>query len=82
LASNTALYKSRDYFQSQKFSSSFGTIIWPEQLDYILEIVKDFYQGRRMKTDGMLTITTESGEETFEYHFLIRPIMVCSNISK
>ncbi len=69
LAGRTALYKARDYFQSQNFSSSFGKIIWPDQLGYKWEFVKDYYHGRRMKTDGVLSLMTEAGEEEFEYHF-------------
>jgi Zn-dependent peptidase ImmA (M78 family) len=69
LAGNTALYKARDYFQSQKFTSSFGAVVWPNQFGYTWEFVKDYFHGRRMKTDGVLTLTTEAGEEEFEYHF-------------
>lgn len=69
LAGNTALYKVRDYFQSQKFTASFGLIIWPDQLGYTWEFVKDYFHKRKMKTDGTLTLTTEAGEEEFEYHF-------------
>jgi hypothetical protein len=69
LAGRSALYKARDYFQSQKFTSSFGEIIWPDQFGYKWEFVKDYFHGRRMKTNGILMLTTESGEEEFEYHF-------------
>lgn len=69
LAGKTALYKARDYFQSQNFSSTFGEIIWPEQLGYSWEFVKDYYHGKKMKTDGRITLITDAGEEEFEYHF-------------
>lgn len=69
LAGNTALYKARDYFQSEKFTSSFGKIVWPDKLGYTWEFVKDYFHGRRMKTDGALLLTTKAGEEEFEYHF-------------
>ncbi|MBN8669380.1 MAG: ImmA/IrrE family metallo-endopeptidase [Chitinophagales bacterium] len=69
LAGRTPLYKARDYFQSDKFSASFGNVAWPEQFGYNWEFVKDYYHGRRMKVDGSITLTTDSGEEVFEYHF-------------
>jgi len=69
LAGNTPLYKVRDYFQSEKFTSSFGEIAWPDRLGYTWEFVKDYFHRRRLKTDGLLVLTTKAGEEEFEYHF-------------
>lgn len=69
LAGNTALYKVRDYFQSWKFTSSFGQVVWPERLGYNWEFAKDYFHGRRLKTNGSLTLVTEGGKEEFEYHF-------------
>lgn len=69
LAGNTPLYKVRDYFQSQNFSSSFGNIEWPEQLGYKWEFVKDYFHRRKLKTNGRIILTTETGQESFEYHF-------------
>lgn len=69
LAASSALYKARDYFQSEKFTSSFGEIVWPEQFTYNWEFVKDYYHGRRMKIDGGVALATKNGEEEFEYQF-------------
>lgn len=69
LSGNTPLYKIRDYFQSEKFTSSFGDLMWPDRFGYKWEFVKDYYYGRRMKNDGTITLTTDAGEEEFIYHF-------------
>lgn len=62
-------YTARDYFQSEKFTSSFGEIAWPEQFDYNWAFVKDYTHGRRMKMDGIIVLPTKKGEQEFEYHF-------------
>lgn len=69
LAGKSALYKARDYFQSPKFTSSFGEINWPDSLGYTWEFVKDYYHGRKMKTGGVISLTTQTGIEEFEYQF-------------
>ena len=68
-AGKMPLYKTRDYFQSEKFSATFGEIAWPEKLGYKWEFVKDYYHGRRMKTDGVIKLETGAGIHQFEYHF-------------
>ncbi|GAA3929025.1 ImmA/IrrE family metallo-endopeptidase [Chitinophaga oryziterrae] len=65
----TATYTARDYFQSEKFTYSFGEIAWPEQFGYNWAFVKDYTNGRRMKMDGMIVLLTKNGEQEFEYHF-------------
>lgn len=69
LAGTSPLYKARDYFQSEKFTSTFGRINWPDQLGYDFEFAKDYFFGRKMKTDGSIEIETEAGNQKFEYHF-------------
>lgn len=68
-AVKSATYTARDYFQSEKFTSSFGEITWPEQFEYSWAFVKDYTHGRKMKMDGMIVLPTKKGEQEFEYHF-------------
>lgn len=68
-AVKSGIYTARDYFQSEKFTSSFGEITWPEQFEYSWAFVKDYTHGRKMKMDGTIVLPTKRGEQEFEYHF-------------
>jgi hypothetical protein len=61
----------RDYFQSDSFTASFGTLTWPTGkcgLEYIF--VQEIKRGRRLHEDGHIALTTGSAETvTFAYHF-------------
>lgn len=59
----------RDKFQSKKFSKTFGELLVPFEFGYSWDFVPLYYHGRKLKTDGSITITTENGEADFYYHF-------------
>lgn len=62
--------KKRDYFQSTKFTKSFGNINWNDDLGLEWPFVQDYLQRRRFHTDGFLILSLNgSGQHHFEYHF-------------
>jgi hypothetical protein len=62
--------KLRDKFQSRNFTKTFGELPIPIELDFFTwPFVQDYVKGRRLKKDGVMTLTTQNGEVDFTYHF-------------
>jgi Zn-dependent peptidase ImmA (M78 family) len=59
----------RDYFQSNKFTDSFGNIEFPEHLGYTWSFVKDYYHKKKFNQNGFITLETKNGQVGFNYHF-------------
>lgn len=59
----------RDLFLSRNFSDAFGNLILPDNLSSEWPFINDYFQKRKHKLDGRMTLTTENGEINFHYHF-------------
>lgn len=59
----------RDKFQSDKFTKTFGELSIPIELGYTWPFVQDYHFKRRVKTDGIMALSTQNGEVKFRYHF-------------
>jgi hypothetical protein len=59
----------RDFFQSFKFSETFGEIEIPCKLGYKWPFTQDYYHGKRYHENGFINLTTANGEVEFKYHF-------------
>ncbi|MDD2305190.1 MAG: ImmA/IrrE family metallo-endopeptidase [Prolixibacteraceae bacterium] len=59
----------RDYFQSNKFTETFGNIDLPETFGYTWAFTKDYVFGKRFHEAGKITLQTQNGQNEFYYHF-------------
>lgn len=59
----------RNCFQSESFTAEFGDLHLPELLDTDFPFVADYIRGRRMHTDGSISLQTIDGLCDFEYHY-------------
>lgn len=60
----------RDKFQSQNFTKTFGELTIPLALDYFTwPFIQDYCSKRKLKTDGIMTLSTQNGDVIFQYHF-------------
>lgn len=57
----------RNYYQSNSFSREFGQLNWNNKLGYKWNFVRDYYHGKRYKTNGKINLPKLESE--FEYHF-------------
>ena len=62
--------KKRNYFQSAKFSSTFGLLKWNDELGVEWPFVQDYIQKRRLHKDGFFQYSLNGqGILKFDYHF-------------
>ena len=60
----------RDYFESPRFTKSFGGLTWPGECGFGFPFVKDMQFKRRDHQDGQIAVTTRTNEMlTLHYHF-------------
>lgn len=60
----------RNYFQSDRFSTTFGTLNWDEILGIEWPFVQDYIRGRKFHTNGFFVYNLNGcGEQHFDYHF-------------
>jgi Zn-dependent peptidase ImmA (M78 family) len=59
----------RDYFQSKKFTKSFGEIDLPDKFGYTWAFTQDYYNRKRFHENGLITLMTKNGNVLFKYHF-------------
>lgn len=59
----------RDYFQSDKFTETFGIIELPDKFGYSWQFTKDYCFGKKYHEAGTVKLSTKNGETEFKYHF-------------
>lgn len=59
----------RDYFQSEKFTETFGNIELPDTFGYTWSFTKEFIFKKKFHEAGKITLPTENGIIEFNYHF-------------
>lgn len=59
----------RDFFASENFKKTFGSLELPERFGYKWEFVKDCYFGKKYHEKGEINLTTANGSADFHYHF-------------
>lgn len=59
----------RDYFQSPKFTETYGNLDLPDTFGYTWSFTKDYAFKKRFHEGGTITLTTENGPTDFTYHF-------------
>lgn len=59
----------RDYFQSEKFTETFGVLDFPENMGYTWNFVKDYYHKKKFHQIGLTILETQNGQVEFNYHF-------------
>lgn len=59
----------RDYFQSDKFTETFGAIELPTKFGYTWQFTKDFCFGKKYHETGSISLDTQNGVTNFKYHF-------------
>lgn len=61
--------KKRDFFQSSKFTDSFGEIYIPCIFGYKWPFTQDYYHRKKYHENGFVNLSTENGDVEFKYHF-------------
>jgi hypothetical protein len=61
--------KRRNVFQSVAFSSKFGDIFLPEEMDRVLPFAADYLNGRKLQVDRDVVLPTSDGLATLKYEF-------------
>lgn len=60
----------RDFFASQSFTETFGTINFPDKFGYKWNFARDYYFARsNYHEKGLIPLDTENGTADFKYHF-------------
>lgn len=59
----------RNAFHSGSFIKEFGEISWPAQFGHTWSFMQDHSRNRRMKTDGVINLSTKNGSSDFNYHY-------------
>ncbi len=65
----SAFCKKRDFFSSNKFQETFGTIEFPVEFDSTWQFAQDYFFKKRYHEKGSISLITENGESDFKYHF-------------
>jgi hypothetical protein len=61
--------KLRDIFQSKSFIKTFGELPIPPKIDRRFPFVQDYCCNRKLKKDGLVSLSTKNGSVDFTYHF-------------